>query len=106
MSPAYSDPLYSIFEQHLFNAMVEEESTDEFLERVVNDYLDRLTERGTVIPREHRPAIESDLREEVLEMLRKKIYGHFSINEFRKASGIAPCSAAPSSRKARRQRTT
>ncbi len=78
------DPLYDIFEQHLYNALVEDESTDEFLSRVVGDYMGRLSSLGTVILHEHRPLIETDLRDEVLEMLRKKTYGHFNLAEFRK----------------------
>lgn len=81
------DPLYSIFEQHLFTALAEEETTDEFLNRVVADYLNRLTASGTLIPHDHIATIETDLREEVLEMLRKKTYGHFNLSEFRKARG-------------------
>jgi len=81
---SHSDPLYDIFEQHLYNALVENESTEDFLNRVVSDYLDRFTE-GAVIPHEHRPSIEGDLREEVLEMLRKKTYGHYNLAEFRRS---------------------
>ena len=86
------DPLYSIFEQHLFNALVEGESTDEFLVRVVTDYIGRLVANGTVIAHEHMGSIEADLHEEVLEMCRKKTYGHFNLAEYRKAKGIAASS--------------
>jgi hypothetical protein len=79
-----ADLLYSIFEHYLFNALVENETTDEFLIVVVRDYLQRLSMRGT-IPLEHVAGIELDIRDEVLEMLRKKTYGHYSLTEFRKA---------------------
>ena len=78
------DLLYTIFEQHLYNALVEDESTGDFLARVVRDYLRLLTARGRIL-QEHMADIESDLREEVLEMLRKKTYGHYNLAEFRKA---------------------
>ena len=78
------DLLYTIFEQHLYNAHVEDESTGDFLARVVRDYLRLLTSRGRIL-QEHLADIESDLREEVLEMLRKKTYGHYNLAEFRKA---------------------
>jgi hypothetical protein len=78
------DDLYAIFEHHLLNALVEEESTDEFLKRVVQDYLAQIAMTG-VIPNEHRATIEEDLREEVLEMLRKKTYGHYSLKTYRKS---------------------
>jgi hypothetical protein len=82
------DPLYALFEQHLFTALVEEEATDAFIERVVADYMDALQSNGTIIPREHIASLEVDLREEVLEMLRKKTYGHYDLNAYRKANGI------------------
>lgn len=82
------DPLYAIFEQHLYTALVEEETTDEFLVRVVTDYVGRLLSGGTVIPASVRADLETDLREEVLEMLRKKTYGHFNLASFRKANGV------------------
>ena len=81
---APKDPLFRIFEQHLYNSMVEDESTAEFLERVVGEYVRCLTQQGT-IPHEHRSVIENDLKDEVLEMLRKRTYGHFSLAEFRKS---------------------
>ncbi|MES2965522.1 MAG: hypothetical protein V4760_16700 [Bdellovibrionota bacterium] len=89
------DPLYYLFEQHLFNALVEDEGTDAFLARVVDDYVMRLIATGTVIPREVLPTIENDLREEVLEMLRKKTYGHFSLADFRRAKNIEAVPTAP-----------
>jgi len=79
-----ADLLYNIFEHYLFNALVENETTDEFLTVVVRDYLQRLSLRG-VIPLEHVAGIELDIRDEILEMLRKKTYGHYSLAEFRKA---------------------
>lgn len=83
------DLLYTLFEQHLFNALVENETSDEFLNRVVGEYIKLLSSRG-IITREHRAMIEEDLKEEVLEMLRKKTYGHFNLAAFRKAhSAIA-----------------
>ena len=79
------DPLFSLFEKHLFNALVEDESTDDFINRVVGDYLGHLA-RTCVIPHQLRPSIEEDLREEVLEMLRKRTYGHYNLQQFRKAN--------------------
>lgn len=80
----HPDMLYNIFEQHLFNALVEEETTDEFLDHVVGDYLARIR-KTAIIPQDFSDSIESDLRDEVLEMLRKKIYGHFNLSAYRKA---------------------
>ncbi len=87
-----NDQLYAIFEQHLLNALVEEESTEEFLNHVVQDYLMTVTKNG-IIPQEVRHTVEDDLREEVLEMLRKKTYGHYSLKEFRRAKTPATATA-------------
>lgn len=89
-----ADPLYSLFEQHLYSALVEDETTDDFLARVVGDYLARLSQTS-IIPQHIRPAIEEDLRDEVLEMLRKKTYGHYNLREFRKAASIATTTGVP-----------
>jgi len=79
-----NDLLYSIFEHYLFNALVENETTEEFLAHVVREYLNRLAKNGA-IAHGHLDSIEEDLRDEILEMLRKKTYGHYSLSEFRKA---------------------
>lgn len=78
------DPLYSIFEQHLMNALIEEETTEDFVTRVAQDYLGRIGQQGS-IPRNFVETIETDLKDEVLEMLRKRTYGHFSLDAFRKS---------------------
>lgn len=81
------DPLYSIFEQHLMNALIEEETTEDFVTRVTRDYLGRIGQRGS-IPRNFVESIETDLKDEVLEMLRKRTYGHFSLDSFRKTQRL------------------
>ena len=63
--------------------MVEDESSSDFVERVVQEYIKTLSASGTV-PHAHRETLAADLQEEVMEMLRKKTYGHFSLTEFRK----------------------
>jgi cell division septum initiation protein DivIVA len=95
------DLLYTLFEQHLFNALVEEETSDAFLDRVVREYIRLLSARG-MIPHEHLQTIESDLRDEVLEMLRKKTYGHYNLTEFRNAKRAAM--EEPAEKKERRGR--
>ena len=108
MRNTHGDPLYYIFEQHLFNALVEDEGTDAFLTRVVQDFVTRLVASGTVIPGEVLPILEQDLRDEVLEMLRKKTYGHFNLGDYRRANGVeaSPSAAqrAPEKENARRNR--
>lgn len=81
------DPLYSLFEQHLLTGLVEDETTDVLVSRVVVAYMGRLLTDGAVIPKSHQSTLESDLTEEVMEMYRKKTYGHFNLSSYRKANG-------------------
>ncbi len=83
-----TDPLYSVFEKHLMTALVEDETTDSFLDRVVTGYIGHLQTRGTTIPQAFRETLETDLKDEVLEMLRKKTYGHYDLASYRKAKGV------------------
>jgi hypothetical protein len=89
------DPLYSLFEQHLLTALVEDETSDEFVNRVVIAYLGRLVTDGAVIPKSHQMTLESDLKEEVMEMFRKKTYGHFNLSSYRKANGVETTPTQP-----------
>jgi hypothetical protein len=79
-----TDRLYHIFENHLFNALVENESTEEFLRYVIEEYVAELRLQGTIMP-EHVRTIKEDLQADVLDMLRKKIYGFYDLTEYRKA---------------------
>ena len=49
---------------------------------LVENYIKGLEDKGHLIL-EHAAEIRDDLQEEVSEMLRKKIYGHFNITAFR-----------------------
>ncbi len=78
------DPLYAIFERYLLNSYLEEESHDEFINKVVGEYISHVQQSG-MVPSRLIPNVESELKEEVLEMLRKKIYGHFNLKAFRES---------------------
>ena len=82
------DPLYFIFEKHLMTALVEDESLEDFLCGVVVAYMGQLRSNGTVVPNTHAADIEADLREEVIEMYRKKTYGHYNLASYRRANGV------------------
>lgn len=79
-----ADPLYKIFEQNLFNALVEDESADELVNRVVEEYLAELAHGGSIPPKS-KPELAADLKDEVIEMFRKKTYGHYSLAEYRRS---------------------
>ncbi len=86
----HPDLLYHIFEQHLFNALVEDETSEQLLDCVVKEYIRQLSAEDGIIPASHLEGVETDLKEEVLEMLRKKTYGHYNLADYRKAHAAVP----------------
>ena len=78
------DPLYVIFEQHLYNFQDSEQDRKTFIANVVNDYLTYLRRMKISIPRSLEHSIIDELATQVNTMLVKKIYGNFSIQEFQK----------------------
>ncbi|MCB9026669.1 MAG: hypothetical protein H6625_10155 [Bdellovibrionaceae bacterium] len=77
------DDLYHLFEAHLLQLDIEKESHSDFISTVVETYLEDLKTKGHVCLQ-----FELDLRDdvefEVVSMLRKKIYGHFNVDIYRK----------------------
>jgi hypothetical protein len=82
---AHQEQLYMIFEKHLFSTPPEvDRSTDDFVKEVIYEYLEFLMQQGNIIPEHYKKELELDLREDVLDMTRKKTYGYLNIAEFRK----------------------
>lgn len=79
-----NDPLFTIFEQNLYQSLVEDETTDEFVDRVIYEYIQTLIATKRVPP-DNADALEEGLREEILEMLRKKTYGYMNLRDYRRA---------------------
>ncbi len=50
---------------------------------VVADYLTLLARQGVTVPQKLRMVLEMDLVEDVMDMTRKKTYGHLSLQDFR-----------------------
>lgn len=80
----FSDKLYELFEQRLYSTDFEPQTQEEFIFRVVEDYVEGLIQSAH-IPIHFLQNLQVDLEEEVCEMLKKKTYGFYSIQEFRKA---------------------
>ena len=81
------DPLYVIFEQHLYNFQDADADRKTFIGNVVKDYLTYLRKMNIVVPKSLEHAIVEELAGQVNTMLVKKIYGCLSIDEYRKGSG-------------------
>ncbi len=76
------DPLYTIFEQHLFNFQDPNADRNVFIESVVKEYLTHVRRLGLVVPLEWEHQIFEELFFQVQTMLVKKIYGCLTINEY------------------------
>ena len=74
--------LYQCFEQHLLNLDIEKEEEQEFVTSVVEFYLVDCLGKGYHFINEAEDTY-LELCDEVVEMLRKKIYGHMSIDQYR-----------------------
>lgn len=81
-----TDPLYVIFEQHLYNFQDVNADRKTFIEQVVQDYLSYLRKLNITVPKSLEHAIVEELGEQVNTMLVKKIYGCYNIEEFQKNS--------------------
>ena len=69
------DPLYVIFEQHLFNFQDPEMDRKTLVLKIVTDYLDYLRKQNISVPRALEQPIVEELAQQVNTMLVKKIYG-------------------------------
>lgn len=78
------DPLFVIFEQHLYN--FNESSTDRktFVTNIVVEYLAFLRKQKVAIPRELEAAIIEELGIQVNTILTKKIYGCFNVDDYQR----------------------
>lgn len=78
------DPLYDLLSEQLFTSVIENETSEELIERVVKEFMQTQFAEHS-IPHPKLEALKTDLTEEVREMYRKKTYGHFNLHAFRKA---------------------
>ena len=79
----YHKILCEILEKHLFSLSPDKEiETTVFVEQVSNDYLAHITKEGFVIPNRLKLQFIDEIKEDVLEITRKKIYGSFSLREY------------------------
>ncbi|MGZ3721824.1 MAG: hypothetical protein ACXVA9_02760 [Bdellovibrionales bacterium] len=81
LSTGLEDPLYRIFEEHLHSGMYDALPADHFVRDVVDFYWKTMSFDGHV-PHAMKETLKTDLSQEVQEMLKTKIYGHFGIGEY------------------------
>lgn len=75
------DPLYVIFEKHLNSGRFDRAHEQELIDTVVEEYLLFLTSQGVA---QHRrdESWRTNIEAEVSDMLKMKIYGHFSLRHY------------------------
>jgi len=78
------DPLYTIFEQHLYNFQDSDSDRKTFIVNIVKEYLTHLTKLNIVIPKSLEASVLEELADQVNTMLVKKIYGCLTIEDFQK----------------------
>lgn len=76
------DPLYTIFEQHLFNFQDPNADSSTFCETIVKEYLTCMRRLGLSVPVEWEAQISEELFFQVNAMLVKKIYGCQTIDQY------------------------
>lgn len=78
------DPLYVIFEQHLYNFQDDDLDRKTFIDQVLQDYLSHLRKLNISVPKSLEQPIVDELSEQIKVMLIKKIYGCLSIQDYQK----------------------
>jgi hypothetical protein len=74
------DPLYIIFEKHLFESS--ERSKSDFVDVIVNDYMNYLKFSGAIIPIKREHLIVDEVTEEVCEVLKTVLKTQTSISDY------------------------
>lgn len=78
------DPLYVIFEQHLYNFQDSDLDRKTFIGNVLQDYFAYLRKMNVTVPRSLEQPIAEELSEQVNVMLLKKVYGCLTIQDYQK----------------------
>ena len=75
------DPLFIIFEKHLYDFNYE--NRELFLKAVVDDYLAHLSRQQVMVPPTWKLHLEKTIGEEVSDMLVRRLYGCLNVEEFK-----------------------
>lgn len=81
---AQTDPLYVIFEHHLYNFQSSDIDRKTFVGNVIRDYLAYLRKLRIAVPKSLEASIIEELEDHVGTMLVKKIYGFLTIQDYQR----------------------
>ena len=84
IAPRSHDPLYVIFEQHLYNFQDPDVDRKTFIGKIIHEYLSHLRKLAIAVPKSLESMIVEELAEQVNVMLVKKIYGFQSLQDYQK----------------------
>lgn len=76
------DPLYTIFEKHLYDFDEEEDSEVKFIDKIAQDYLNFLADNKVAVPSRWKGLMVTELHDQIRKMMIKKMYGCLSISEY------------------------
>jgi hypothetical protein len=82
-----TDPLHDLFKKHLSLIDPETQGVEDLVYEVVGDYMAYLMKQGN-IPSSQLDTLETDLKEEVLEIYRKVTYGYLNLKDYKSAQKI------------------
>ena len=77
------EPLYAIFEKNLFSFEKAKTDGKELVEKTVQEYLSFVKKRHAIVPNAYHEPVVQELEALVHEMLVKRIYGFFNVEQFR-----------------------
>ncbi len=80
------DPLFIIFEKHLYDFNYESRAL--FIKSVIDEYMKHLTKQKVIVPPAWRMQLEKNLAEEISDMLVRKLYGCLSVEDFKEKNVV------------------
>ncbi len=83
------DPLFVIFEQHLYNFQDPDMNRKDFVELVLRDYFNYLRKFNITVPKSLEVPILQELSSQIQTMLVKKIYGCLTIQDYQRQQPAA-----------------
>ena len=83
------DPLYVIFEQHLYHFEDSNLDRTTFIDHVLHDYFSYLRKKNITVPKSLEKSIYEELFIQIQTMLVKKIYGCLTIQDYQKKLPVA-----------------
>lgn len=75
------DELHFLFRKYLHQIDPDKQGLDDLVYEVVGEYMAILLQKGN-IPHHLLDSVETDLREEVIDMYRKTTYGFLNLKEY------------------------